>query len=241
MHDYHEYCKILCKELCTEFDKFECDHDERTLHGIKMILGCMTDLQELEAGGAIRRYMSGIDFSPEHEYRGIYNYADKEGWERTEGRDRNPDAERDEDWRKRRDEREHGKDRDRDMRYEYMHGIYNMAGAMKHKDKLTEQEKMAWVDGLQNADGTVGPTFSKEQAASIAKKVGAKYDHYDETDFYLVLNMVYSDLCEALAKAGANADSPTTYGYIALSWLDDADSYPPEEHLARYHEYIVKH
>lgn len=246
MHEYHEYCKILKKELCNEFERFECDRSEQTLCGIKMILECLTDLQELEAGGFIRDYMGDHDGWHEIDYRGIYNSVDpnramKEGMDRNRtehGRYRENEPE--EDQRKRHQEYGYLPV----PRYDPMRTVYNMVSPTKHKkekEKLTDEEKQEWVDNLQNADGTVGPTFSKEQAASIAKKVGAKYDGYNEMDFYLVLNMVYSDMCEALSKAGANADSPTTYGYIALSWLEDADSYKPEEHLARYYEHIVKH
>ncbi len=137
-----------------------------------------------------------------------------------------------------------GRSRDSRGRYNEAYGIYNMAH-MKDGDmpkKLTEQEKQEWLNSMMNSDGTRGETFSKEECSAIAKKVGAKFDKYSESDFCLALNAVYSDFCEALAKADSKvAENPMTWGYLAMAWLDDDDSYEPEERLARYWKYMVKH
>ena len=255
---YYDMSKCLCKELCCEFEKFENDPKAEYIHGIHKLIESMVGLTELEAAGAMREYLEdehGYDSHSGH-FRNMYpnypvfNAANKpyptpyygdEYWmdDRHMNRVDGMDGRRDMDI--------YNRGRSRDSRGRFNdgrmdgHGIYNMAN-MENVKKLTDPEKQEWIDSMQNSDGTRGETFSKDQAISIAKKVGAKFDNYTEMDFALILNSVYSDYCEAISKVDSKlAENPLIFGQMALAWLEDADSYSPEEHISRYWKYIVKH
>lgn len=263
---YYDMNRCLCKELCCEFEKFEKEPHPEILKGIKDLVESMVGLTELEAAGAMREYLedehgydsySGEfkdrDWSKPHRvwnvarpypmttppyYGGDYD-IDGRYMSRGDGMDgrMNMDG-------------TYNRGRSRDSRGRYNdgrgmdgYGIYNMAHMNnEHVKNLTDHEKQEWIDSMQNSDGTRGETFSKDEAVAIAKKVGAKFDNYSEMDFALILNAVYSDYCEALSKVDSKlAENPIVFGHIALAWLEDADSYDPEEHIARYWKYIVKH
>lgn len=255
---FYDMNKCLCKELCCEFEKFKCDPKAETFHGIKELVETMVGLQELEAAGAMRRYLEDEHGYDSHtgEFRemmypryGIYNALTPPTYTNP-----NPAYQRSMPAgdRRKMDGREYGRGYDDDERMgnrdmngdrDYR-GVYNMAhmDGKEMPKKLTEREKQEWLDSMDNSDGTKGETFSKEQASAIAKKVGANFDNYSESDFALALNSVYSDFCEALNKVDPKlAENPMTFGQMAIAWLEDEDSYPPEERLARYWKYMVKH
>lgn len=259
MHKLYEWNEMLCKGLKEEMECFEKDPNPEKLHEIKEIVETIVGLTELEAAGAMREY-----FEDEHGYDSrtgqfpdrdwtaphrIWNAAPMRTMPPYYMGDRDYDMMPDMDYdgvynrayppMVKRGVNDRGRSRDSRGRYNEGYGIYNMAHDMPKK--LTDEEKQNWLDMLQNEDGTVGETFSKDEARAIAKKVGAKFDNYTEEDFALVLNLVYSDYCNAIEKAGIDTDNLMLYGHMALSWLEDSDSYKPEEHIARYWKYIVKH
>lgn len=294
--NYYDMHKTLCKELKCEFEKFENDASDTTLHNIKELIESMVGLTELEAANVMRDYLEDehgydsrmgefrADYMPKfyrnpaiyngarypipimtnndiyNEYipmddmymnrggqggrggnggrrggnnrgQGGYNMGDYDMYNgyMNDGRGGNQGG-------------YNNRNQSRDSRGRYNEGysIYNMAHDAPKK--LTEQEKQKWLDSMENSDGTRGEMFSKDECAAIAKKVGAKFDEYSESDFCVAVNAVYSDYYEALCKIDQKvADDPMTYGYLAMAWLDDADSYPPDERLARYWHYMVKH
>lgn len=261
MNDYYSWNKILCRELCCEMEKFDCEPTPEHLHNVKELAKTILRMQELEAADAMRDY-----FEDEHGYDSRTGDFDKRVWDKpyetynaaggrrrdskgrymaamnpgihtTTGMDKKymPDS----DYPMMAD----GDYRMDDDRMTYMRSIYNRAdpSKMRHEEKLTEEEMKKWVESLENSDGTKGETFTMDEAKAIAKKVGASYKNYTEMDFWVVLNSVYSDYSESLKKAGAASESPATYGQIALGWLEDDDSYEPDEKLYRYYTEIVKH
>lgn len=271
MNDYYSWNKILCRELCCEMEKFEHEPTPEILHNVKKLAETMVYMQELEAADAMRDYFEdehGYDSrSGDFDKRlwdypaGVYNAAGgrrrnsrgrymsaiKPVVHTTTGRDKKymPDGNSYDDMQYNRNypmmaDDDYRMDNDR---MTYMRGVYNHAdpSKMKHEEKLTEEEMKKWVESLENSDGTKGETFTMDEAKAIAKKVGATYKNYTEMDFWVVLNSVYSDYSESLKRAGAASESPTTYGQIALAWLEDDDSYEPDEKLYRYYTEIVKH
>lgn len=123
---------------------------------------------------------------------------------------------------------------------DYPYGIYNMAhmDGMKHKEKLTNEEYKEWVDNMVGADGSKGAMWDKAETTAVAKKIGIDFNAYDETAFWVAMNMVYSDTCEVMEKHGI--DKPEVFAELADSWLSDEDTVKGAEKLALYYEFIVK-
>lgn len=102
-------------------------------------------------------------------------------------------------------------------------------GEETDKAKLCE-----WVDHMENADGTTGPHWSRHEAEVIHAKYGI---FCGELEFYVALNMMYSDYCRAAEKAGAS--TVELYARMAEAFLNDKDAQPDK--LERYYRYIAKH
>lgn len=100
---------------------------------------------------------------------------------------------------------------------------------------LTSDMVMAWVNGMENADGTIGPTWSMEKTEGARIHMGIDCD---PLAFYAAMNMVYSDYCMVAKKF--SVDSLDFYAALAKAFLDDKDArYHGAEKLLRYHKYVV--
>lgn len=103
-----------------------------------------------------------------------------------------------------------------------------------HGEKpLDKAQIVAWVDSMQNADGTHGGHWTMEQTEQVRKKNNIECD---SAMFWAAMNMMYSDYCEAIGKAGAS--SADLYAYMAKAFLDDKDAKPHK--LARYYHHIAE-
>lgn len=244
--------KVLCEELCCEFEKFEHDRSEENFHPVYKLIKAMVGLQELEAAGAMRRYLEdehGYD-SYTGEFRemmypryGIYNaippmYPNPNpAYQRpmTAGDRRKMDGR--EYGRGYDDERMGDRDMNRDRDYR---GIYNMAhDHTKKVKKLTESQYKEWVDNMVGADGSSGGMWDKAQTTAVAKKIGIDFKEYDEDAFWVAMNMVYSDMCEVMEKHGLN--KAEVFAEMANAWLTDEDTEKGAEKLASYYEFVVEH
>lgn len=248
--------KVLCDELCCEFEKFEHDRSEENFHHVYKLIKAIVGLQELEAAGAMRRYLEdehGYD-SYTGEFRemmypryGIYN-AIPPMYSNPNPAYQRPITAGD---RRKMDGREHGRGYDddydhkdgQDMNRDGYRGIYNMAhmDGMKHKEKLTPQEIQKWMDSLESESGERGPMWSKEEIEAVAKKEGIKFDEFTPEELYAVTNMMYSDYCET--GEAFNIDKPAFYISLAKNFLVDPDAVGEggEKKLAAYYEYVVEH
>lgn len=112
---------------------------------------------------------------------------------------------------------------------EYEHGH----GEMRSKKPITKEEAEEWSHGLKNADGSKGPHWTFEQSKQVMLQRGFDVDPYE---FYLVLNMLYSDFCEVLKNHGiAKMD---LYADLAKAWINDPDAV--ENKTAEYFTYIAE-
>lgn len=101
-------------------------------------------------------------------------------------------------------------------------------------EPLTHEKAMRWVQNMKNADGTTGAHWSMDQARQIMEQ---QHITEDEVEFYVTLNMIYSDYCK-VAKRN-NCSTIEFYAAMAKAFLDDKDAQP--EKLSKYYECIVKH
>ena len=90
-----------------------------------------------------------------------------------------------------------------------------------------------WTKKMKNADGTQGPHWTLEQSKQIMaqRKIGL-----DPVQFWVTLNMVYSDYSPVAKKHGLGG-SLEFYTDMAKAFLTDKDAKP--EKLARYYDAIV--
>ncbi len=77
-----------------------------------------------------------------------------------------------------------------------------------------------------NSDGEKigGESYTKSNTDSIARKMGLEFNHFNEWDWYYVMNMVASDYAVMIDSSA--------YPKIARAWLEDADV--PEGKAFRY-------
>lgn len=97
--------------------------------------------------------------------------------------------------------------------------VYTLANGYHLTQEIAEE----WVANMHNKDGTHGEHWSIEQTDALK----GKYDRYD---FYAVLNMMYSDYCNARF---------TTNDYVQLAsdWLDDKDT--ESDKTLKYFMFVV--
>lgn len=97
-------------------------------------------------------------------------------------------------------------------------------------DKHTAEE---WAHQMKNEDGTSGPHWNMEQAKQIMQQNGIDCD---PAEFYVALNMMYSDYCKVAKKYNINESG--YYAHMAKAFLDDKDA--EDGKLMRYYECVVK-
>lgn len=107
--------------------------------------------------------------------------------------------------------------------------------------KLQKEDLHEWSEHLDNKDGSKGPHFNEAQMKSAAERIGIKFRDYDEHEFCMTANMLYSDLCMDLRHVITPEKEAIEYAKMARSWLEDSDaSAKNSEKLAAYYYLIVK-
>ena len=107
-------------------------------------------------------------------------------------------------------------------------------GASSRTDKLTREMAEDWMAGLQNEDGSKGPHWSIEQTRQVMTQ--RKID-CDPIEFWVAINVIYSDYSKALQKHGAG-ERVDIYADMAKAFIDDKDAAPGK--MAMYYKCIVR-
>lgn len=105
-------------------------------------------------------------------------------------------------------------------------------------ERLTDSELRAWLQRMDNADGSTGQHWTEDQTASIAAAIGVTFDHVTAEEFCAAMNMMYSDYFPVGVKYGV--DRPEFYADLAKAFLFDKDGPAPSEKLAEYYHKVVK-
>lgn len=103
------------------------------------------------------------------------------------------------------------------------------------KKHLTRQQAEAWVDQMRTKDGKPGKRWSFEEIKQYAGNYGVTGEQ-NIIDFYVVMNMMYSDYCHVAKKLGV--DKMDFYVDMTKAFLNDPDA--GEGKLTKYKEYIVE-
>lgn len=102
---------------------------------------------------------------------------------------------------------------------QYEHGGASSKTVRMPRPHLTHDEAEEWCDSMVNADGTKGAHWTMEQTEQVASQRGITYD---KTDFWAIMNMMYSDFCK-IAK-NHSVDTPGFYADMAKAFLEDSDA-----------------
>lgn len=89
--------------------------------------------------------------------------------------------------------------------------------------KLDRAKLHEWVNGMDNADGSHGAHWSKDQTTAVGRSYGIDFDGDISAEcWYTALNMMYSDYYPTAAKFGV--DRPEFYASLAKDFLCDKDA-----------------
>lgn len=91
-----------------------------------------------------------------------------------------------------------------------------------------------WAKSMHNADGTKGAHWTLEQTHQVMQQHGMQYD---PSEFYVILNAMYSDYYPVAKKY--NTNTVDYYVDLAKAWLEDADAVPNK--AAAYYDCVVRH
>ncbi len=109
---------------------------------------------------------------------------------------------------------------------DYNNSMYN-TNRFTYKTSISNDKLECWVQ-------KVGQHWTKEQTTNVAKQNDIDFTEFTECEFYAIMNIAYSDFGDVFKDV-------SVYVNYSKCWLIDNDSYCPNEKLARYYEYIVKH
>lgn len=97
---------------------------------------------------------------------------------------------------------------------------------------VTPEKAEEWTKEMKNEDGSKGPHWSMEQTKGVKDKLQL---NVDPVEFYVTMNMMYSDYCGVARKYGI--DNPEFYAHMSKAFLNDKDAGPGK--LAKYFEIVV--
>lgn len=110
--------------------------------------------------------------------------------------------------------------------------FFGGSSSRKHSGELTKEKAEKWTKKMKNTDGTSGPHWDMTQTKALREKLGI---NVDPIEFYVAVNMMYSDYCGVAKKFGL--DTADFYGHMAKAFLEDKDAGPDK--LKNYFEEVV--
>lgn len=102
------------------------------------------------------------------------------------------------------------------------------------EDSLTWEEAKRWAKKMRNADGSTGAHWSIDQTNIAMHKNNIECD---ECEFWITMNMLYSDYCAVAEKYGVAVID--FFACMAKAFLEDEDAV--DDKLTAYYDYIVEH
>lgn len=104
--------------------------------------------------------------------------------------------------------------------HEYLIDIYveKYGKHINHELADTLVEEMAVTDGSSRE---TGQKWTLQETKDVGSKLGVNFEEIKPCEWYLVMNMMYSDHYRTGKKHGFI--DPTFYGELALDWFHDVD------------------
>lgn len=119
-----------------------------------------------------------------------------------------------------------------------MHRILRIkAHETEHGPHFNEEHAHKAVMKMENEDGTRGPHWSIEETTTLANQHGISFSSkFNRYDWFVALNMVYSDYCKVLASI-TGSNNTKHYVDFARTWLNDKDV--EEGKMWYYYVYVM--
>lgn len=94
------------------------------------------------------------------------------------------------------------------------------------------------VEGMENEDGSKGPHWTVEETTSVANQMGInlKSEKHNKWDWYVAMNMIYSDYYKAVVAMTGNANTKH-FAELAKAWICDKDI--SDGKMWHYYVYIM--
>lgn len=99
---------------------------------------------------------------------------------------------------------------------------------------MTKQMAMEWAKNLENEDGSRGPHWNMDQTNTV---MAQKHIEADPVEFFLAMNLTYSDLCKEFKKHGIN-NMEAYVDFAKAFWLNDQDV--GEDKIAKYYQMVAR-
>lgn len=101
--------------------------------------------------------------------------------------------------------------------------IRTKAYEAKYGPHFNEEHAHKAVSKMENEDGTKGQHWSIEETSTLASQYGIRFDEkINKYDWYVALNMVYSDYYKVIANITGSTNSKY-FVELAKAWLHDKD------------------
>ena len=105
--------------------------------------------------------------------------------------------------------------------------------------RLSKTDIHHWKQMMENEDGSRGPHYDMQQIVAAADKAGVHFEDFDEKEFCIAVNMMYSDYCKVAKKYVAPDKELAFFADLAKAFLEDEDGPEASEKLALYFHCIV--
>lgn len=107
-------------------------------------------------------------------------------------------------------------------------------GDMRKTMHLTKSDGNKWLHEMENTDGTKGPHYTMQEVMQAAEKLGIKFNDFNEREFYIAVNMWYSDYGHITKRiVGDNKEKELLINAdYAKAFFEDPDGVEAPEKLA---------
>lgn len=115
--------------------------------------------------------------------------------------------------------------------------IRTKAYEAEHGPHFNEEHARKAVSKMENEDGSRGQHWSIEETTALANQHGIRLDDkFNKYDWYVALNMVYSDYYKVIINI-ANSNSSKFFVELAKAWICDRDV--DEGKMWYYYVYVM--
>ncbi len=116
--------------------------------------------------------------------------------------------------------------------------VNEMCEHLHHAGDFTAEDAEKWAAGLVNEDGTYGAHWDMAQTAAAAESIGVRFEHITKEDWYITMNVMYSDYSKVADKYGVGMAE--FYADMAKAFLFDKDAASPKAKLEGYYHGVVE-
>ena len=110
---------------------------------------------------------------------------------------------------------------------------FNGSSHYKAEQGVDKEQAEEWTSKMMNSDGSRGAHWDMNEAKMLKEKLNL--NSIDPVEFYVAVNMMYSDYCGIAKQFGV--DKPEFYGHLAKAFLTDKDAGPDK--LSKYFSEVV--